>query len=136
MWSNLQLFYYRFVMEPSLFTQHPDTMLGRMFSGVDYVQVCGNFFDQLLFIYYIFRWMKKESMRLQLVIPPRHSVLFWIIIELVLLIALLIAPFKSSEKHVTILCYPSSKSWQLQEFRYDYHDFFRPDRLTLSGLDG
>ena len=26
-------------MEPSLFTQHPDTMLGRMFSGVDYVQV-------------------------------------------------------------------------------------------------
>ena len=29
----------RFVMEPSLFTQHPDTMLGRMFSGVDYVQV-------------------------------------------------------------------------------------------------
>ena len=53
--------------------------------------------------------MKKESMRLQLVIPPRHSVLFWIIIELVLLIALLIAPFKSSEKHVTILCYPSSK---------------------------
>ena len=29
----------RFVMEPALFTQHPDTMLGRMFSGVDYVQV-------------------------------------------------------------------------------------------------
>merc|ERR1719187_1527061 len=29
----------RFVMEPGLFTQHPDTMLGRMFSGVDYVQV-------------------------------------------------------------------------------------------------
>jgi len=29
----------RFVMEPSLFTQHPDTMLGRMFSGVDYCQV-------------------------------------------------------------------------------------------------
>lgn len=29
----------RFVMEPSLFTKHPDTMLGRMFSGVDYVQV-------------------------------------------------------------------------------------------------
>jgi len=29
----------RFVMEPSLFTQHPDTMLGRMFAGVDYVQV-------------------------------------------------------------------------------------------------
>lgn len=29
----------RFVMEPALFTQHPDTMLGRMFAGVDYVQV-------------------------------------------------------------------------------------------------
>ena len=29
----------RFVMEPGLFTQHPDTMLGRMFSGGDYVQV-------------------------------------------------------------------------------------------------
>jgi len=29
----------RFVMEPALFTQHPDTMLGRMFSGVDYIQV-------------------------------------------------------------------------------------------------
>jgi len=29
----------RFVMEPGLFTQHPDTMLGRMFAGVDYVQV-------------------------------------------------------------------------------------------------
>ena len=29
----------RFVMEPASFTQHPDTMLGRMFSGVDYVQV-------------------------------------------------------------------------------------------------
>ena len=29
----------RFVMEPSLFTQHPDTMLGRMFGGVDYVTV-------------------------------------------------------------------------------------------------
>jgi len=29
----------RFVVEPSLFTQHPDTMMGRMFSGVDYAQV-------------------------------------------------------------------------------------------------
>ena len=29
----------RFVMERALFTQHPDTMLGRMFSGEDYVQV-------------------------------------------------------------------------------------------------
>jgi len=29
----------RFVMEPSLFTQQPDTMLGRMFSGEDYCQV-------------------------------------------------------------------------------------------------
>jgi len=29
----------RFVVEPSLFIQHPDTMLGRMFSGVDYVQM-------------------------------------------------------------------------------------------------
>lgn len=28
----------RFVVNTSLFTQHPDTMLGRMFSGVDYIQ--------------------------------------------------------------------------------------------------
>jgi len=29
----------RFVVEPSMLTQRPETMLGRMFSGVDYVQV-------------------------------------------------------------------------------------------------
>ena len=35
-------------MEPSLFTQQPDTMLGRMFSGEDYCQV-----EEIIFNLYL-----------------------------------------------------------------------------------